>query len=229
MARKNETRPHLTLLLAVVLLVPGVALAQEEEQGAAPPAPNEEPGTLDTLMEQTSEGNVTQAAMNHYYAGHRALIRAEKMEAKLDETEPSKREKAMAKIRDAYQEAADSYLQAIRTNPKLQKAYAELGQSNRALGKNAEAVQAYNAALKITPEDVDSIYGRGEAFLALNYLREAATTYTELVGTHDEHASRLMASLKKWVADHRANPGEIKPEAVETLGAWIDQQENGSG
>ncbi len=229
MSQIINTRLSLTLLLAVVLLAPGVALAQEADQGAAPPAPNEEPGTLDTLMDQSSLGNVTQAAMNSYHTGHRALIRAEKMEAKLDETEPSKREKAIAKIQKAYEEAADSYLQAIRTNPKLLMAYSELGQSYRALGKNAEAIQVYNTALQLEPANVDNIYGRGEAFLALNYLREAATTYTELAGTNHEHAERLMASLKQWVAHHRADPGEIKPEAVETLAAWIDQQTNGSG
>ncbi len=229
MSRVTYTLAFVAVLLIVLLLAPGSGHAQEEEQGAAPPAPNEEPGTLDTLMEQTSLGNVTQAAMNEYYAGHRALVRAAKLEEKLDETEPSKLEKARAKVAKAYEEAATAYMSAIRTNPKLLVAYTELGQAYRALGKNAEAVQVHNAALAMAPGDVENLYGRGEAFLALNYLREAATAYTELAAEHQEHAGRLMASLKKWVADHRENPGEIRPDAVETLAAWIEQQESGSG
>ncbi len=224
----NLSRLSQTLLLAVLVIAPGAALAQDSDPGGAPPAPNEEPGTLDTLMDQSSLGNVSQAAMSYYHAGHRSFARAEKMESKLDETPASKREKTMAKIEKAYQDAIDSYLQAIRTNPKLLEAYTELGQSYRAVDKHAEAVQVYNAVLKMAPENVDSIYGRGEAFLALNYLREAATTYAELAEGNAEHAAKLMASMKAWVAERRENPGELRPDAVETLALWIEQQESGS-
>ncbi len=216
-------------LLTILLLASGVAYAQEEEMGAAPPGANTEPGTLDILNPQTSTGNVAQAAMASYHEGHRHLARAMKLEKKAAEAEPSKREKALAKVDSAYQDAAASFVNAIRTNPKLLEAYTELGQAYRALGKNAEAIQVYNNALKLEPEGVENIYGRGEAFLALNYLREAATTYTELASAHPEHANRLMASLKQWVVDHREDPGEIRPDAVETLAAWIEQQESGSG
>lgn len=220
---------RLALVMAVALAPAGV-VAQEDDLGAAPPAANEEPGTLDILNEQTSLGNVAQAARMEYHAGHRHLVRAMKLEEKLDEVEASKREKQAAKVEKAYQDAADSFAQAIRTSPGLLEAYAELGQAYRALGKNVEAVQVHNAALKLAPEDVENIYGRGEAFLALNYLREAATTYTELAASHQEHAAKLMASLKSWVSEHREDPGEIRPDAVETLAAWIAQQEAaGSG
>ncbi len=228
MSRNRFPLPLLAIVLAIPVLA-GAVRAQDEEMGADPPAANVEPGTLDTLMEQTSLGNVTQAAKNEYYAGHRALVRAAKLEEKLAETEPSKLEKARDKVKKAYEEAAAAYLRAIQTNPQLLEAYTELGQAYRALGKNAEAVQVHDAALKLDPEDVENIYGRGEAYLALNYLREAATTYTELAGAHQEHAQRLMASLKKWVAVHRENPGEIRPDAVEVLATWIEQQESGSG
>ena len=229
MSRISINKPYLVVLLAIILLPAAAVYAQEEEMGAAPPGANEEPGTLDILNEQTSLGNVTQTAKTHYHAGHRHLLRAMKLEEKAAETEPAKREKALAKVDKAYEDAVGSYMQAIRTNPRLLEAYTELGQAYRALGKNAEAVQVHNAALKMEPEDVENIYGRGEAFLALNYLREAATTYTELSGTHKEHAERLMASLKEWVAVHREDPGELRPDAVETLAAWIEQQADGSG
>ena len=215
------------LALAMALVVPGALTAQDEEMGAAPPAANTEPGTLDILNEQTSLGNVAQAGRNLYHSGRRDLVRAMKMEEKLPEIDAGKREKQLAKIEKAYQKAADTFVQAIRTSPNLLEAYTELGQAYRALGKHAEAVQVHNAALKMAPEDVDNLYGRGEAFLALNYLREAATTYTELAGDHQEHADKLMASLKQWVSDHREDPGEIRAEAIETLAAWIEQQESG--
>ena len=219
----------LTLLAVAVLLVAAAAVAQEDDLGAAPPAANEEPGTNEQLFDRTDMGNVAQAAMNYYHAGHRNLERARKLEAKVEETEPSKREKAMAKVQKAYEQAADSYLQAVRTNPRLFEAYTELGDAFRHLGKHAEAIQVHSKALELTPNDPANVYGRAESFLALNYLREAATAYTELADAGDDHAGQLMASLKRWVAEKREDPGEIRPDAVETLAAWIEQQESTSG
>jgi len=228
-ARKYNGIRFLILLSVAALVMTGAVHAQDENMGAAPPAANEEPGTNETLFDRTDMGNVSQAAMSYYHAGHRNLERARKLEEKVAETEPAKREKAMAKVDKAYEQAADSYLQAIRTNPKLVDAYTELGEAFRHLGKNAEAIQVHSKALELTPADPVNLYGRGEAFLALNYLREAASTYTELAGAGDAHADQLMASLKRWVAEKREDPGEIRPDAVETLAAWIEQQEDSSG
>jgi tetratricopeptide (TPR) repeat protein len=219
----------LPLFVLAALLMVGAASAQDENMGAAPPAANEEPGTNEQLFDRTDMGNVTQAAMNLYHAGHRNLERARKLEEKAAEADPAKREKAMAKVEKAYEQAADSYLQAIRTNPSLFDAYTELGDAFRHLGKHPEAIQVHSKALELTPNDPTNVYGRAESFLALNYLREAATAYTELSEAGDEHADLLMESLKRWVVEKREDPGELRPDAVETLAAWIEQQANGSG
>jgi tetratricopeptide (TPR) repeat protein len=198
-----------TFVALAVVLTAGSALAQDEQMGQAPPAANEEPGTNEQLFDRTDMGNVAQAAMASYHAGHRKLVQARKMDAKLAETEPAKLEKARSKVEKAYQQAADSFLDAIRTNPSLFDAYTELGEAFRYLGKHAEAIQVHSKALELTPEDPANVYGRAES--------------------GDEHAGVLMSSLKRWVAEEREDPGEIRPDAVETLAAWIEQQESSSG
>jgi len=222
----RRTLSLLALLLAGLLLVTGATHAQNPQE---PERPNDEPGDNEEQMSRSDLGNVSQSAMGSYHAGRREVAKAEKLEAKLAETDPAKIEKARAKVQKAYESAAASFLEAIRTKPDLTEAYAALGPVYGTLGKHAEAVQVYNAALKLDPENVEYVYGRAESFLALNYLREAATAYTEMLPAHQEHAAKLMVSLKQWVSDHRQEPGEIRPEAVETLAAWIAQQEAGSG
>lgn len=218
-----RTLQGLSLAISLLVILPVAARAQESPE--EPPTPAAEPSVFDTLMDRSDLGNVVQAAQGHYHAGHRHLQRAMKLEEKLSEVEEGKRDKAEKNVRKAYEAAAAEFLQAIRTDPQMLEAYRELGRSYRSLDKHAEAVQVYNAALKSHPEDTECIYGRGESFLELNYLREAATTWTELKESDPERAGELMASMKRWVEAKRSDPGELRPDAVETLAAWISQQE----
>ena len=208
-----------------LLLVLSAALLPAQEDPEEPPTPAFEPSVFDTLMDRSDLGNTVQEAQSHYHSGHRHLERAMKLEEKLAEVEGDKRETAEKNVRKAYEAAAEEYLQAIRTDPEMLVAYQELGQSYRSLDKHAEAIQVYNKALEGHPGDAECIYGRGESFLELNYLREAATTWTELVESDPERAGELMASMKRWVEAKRSDPGELRPDAVETLAAWISQQE----
>jgi hypothetical protein len=81
------------------LLISTATPAQQIEDVRTGP---DEPGTTETLFEQSDLGNVAQTANAHYHSGTRQLKRAEKLAPKAAETEAGeKRDKAEAKVQKA--------------------------------------------------------------------------------------------------------------------------------
>lgn len=213
--------------LALAALLAGAAAARAQDE---PPSPAAEPDTNATLMDRSDLGNVAEAGRQLYHAGVREAKRAEKLAEKAAEIDDAdKRAKQHQKARAAYETAAENLVSAIRTQPKLFEAYAELAAVYMRLARYPEALQVQDAALRLEPGDASTLAARGETYLALNYLREAAQTYTELRESHPQEAGELMRAMKRWVEQKRADPGGINPEAVEILATWIDQQEPPAG
>jgi tetratricopeptide (TPR) repeat protein len=207
-------------LAILLLLATTPALAQE--------GPNAEPSSMDTLFDQSSTGNVAQAAVMSLAAGERELKRAAKLEEKLAELDGEKAAKQKTKIAQAYESAAASFMDAIRTKPELQEAYLGLGKAYLAVGKNAEALQVTKRGLWYAPADDAMFAAWTEAVMNLDLLGDATKAYTENAAANPARAGVVMAALKDWLAAHQANPGAISPEDVARLEGWIAAQESGS-
>lgn len=212
---------------AVLALVVPCALAQDDLGWANDP--NNEPGANDALFNRTDSGNVAQAAQMAYATGLRDLKSAAKMEQKLATLEGKKYDATKAKIAKAYERAAGSFQDAIRTNPKMIQAYAGLGEAFRASGKYAESLQVSAQGLKLAPQDEALFAGWAESIMGLDMLGDATQAYTKLRQSSPARAGVLMGVMKGWLLERRADPGEMDPGDVERLAAWIQQQEGVGG
>ncbi|MGB3563822.1 MAG: hypothetical protein WBH85_18870 [Thermoanaerobaculia bacterium] len=216
------------LTLFSFVLIATVTTAQEVETGRT--GPEEEPGTTESLFEQSDLGNVAQAGNMHYHSGMRQLKRAEKLEVKVDESEPGeKREKAEAKVQKAYEEAIEEFKQAIGYVPDMMEAYVGLGTALRRIGMNADALKVHAAALGRVPQDLDNFEGWADSLVALNMLGDATTAYTSLAQSQPAQAAILMDAMKKWLVEKQADPGDLNPADVDRLAGWIEQNERGTG
>lgn len=226
MSHPTRRSPALALLLAGALA--GAVAAPISAQDN-PNSPNAEPGSNDALFEPTAPGNVVQTATTHYHAGIRFLEKADKLVEKLPETPADKQEKQQKKADAAYESAIQELVAAVRSDGKLLKAYPPLARAYLATGKSKEAIQVYNAALQVEPEDGECLAGRADVFLAIDEVRAAASSWGMLRdANHAELADKLMASMKDWVTRHQADPGEVDPALIEAFAGWISQQEQAS-
>ena len=221
------TRVAVLTLFSVVLIVP-VTTAQGIEDGRTGPA--DEPSSYDTLFDQSDLGNVAQTANVHYHTGARQLKRAEKLEAKVGESEPGeKRDKAEAKVQQAYEEAIEEFKQAIGFAPDMMEAYAGLGTALRRTGMSEDALKVHGAALGKSPQNLENFEGWAKSLMALNMLGDATSAYGTLVQSSPDQAAILMQEMKNWLVEKQADPGDLNPTDVDRLAGWIEQNERGTG
>ena len=65
-------------------------------------------------------------------------------------------------------QAASSYAKAVKLDPSLTEGWVNLGNALYFLGRYQESSDAYNATLKLDPQNANALLGRGKALLALN-------------------------------------------------------------
>jgi tetratricopeptide (TPR) repeat protein len=195
-----------------------------------PPAPNVEPGSDETLFEQSDLGNVTQAALLAYGSGDRELQSAGKLARRATETsDPEKRESILEKRTTALQRAVEHFQEAIGYNPQLLDAYTGLGTALREQGQYGESLQIHARALQADDTREEDFRGWAESLLGLDMLGDATVTYTSLLSSRPERAAILMEVMNEWLAAKQADPGDLDPADVQRLADWIAQQEGSGG
>ena len=68
----------------------------------------------------------------------------------------------------SYEQAAESYAKAVNSDPSLSEGWLNLGSSLYFLSKYQASLNAYNALLKLEPQNADALAGKSLALLALN-------------------------------------------------------------
>jgi len=180
---------------------------------------------MDTLFDRSDTGNVVQSAVMSLSAGQRELKRAAKLEGRLGELEGKKLESTKANISQAYENAIESFQDAIRSEPKMVEAYVGLSRALRAAGKFRDALVVSSQGLKLTPEDDDLFAGWAESIMELDMLGDATRAYSQLKAASPARAELLMQLMKDWLSQRRAQPGEISEADVDRLADWIAEQE----
>ncbi len=145
-----------------------------------------------------------QSAIEAYTLGYAAIQRADHASA-LAESSSSDNEKAEAEraARGFYKDSLKHFAEAIRLDGSMHEAYTYLGYANRKLGKHAEALAAYERALRIFPDYPHAIEYQGQAFLGLNQLDEARFNYLRLYALNKGQAAKLLRAMRAWVDAHR--------------------------
>jgi len=99
--------------------------------------------------------------------------------------------------RGDYVSAASYIAKALRINGKNPVAFNNYGAALRALGRPAEAEQAYRKALKLNPDYIEAYYNLGNALTELKRLKEAEKAYLKALDLQPDYAEAYsnLASL----------------------------------
>lgn len=204
------------LMLITVVSWATPVWAQELPTGAA-----DEP----TMLDIPSEGNRIQQATMAYGAGQRALKKHAKLTGKAEEASGTEREKFLSKAQGQLETAAQEFANAINLNPELHKAYVALGDTLVMLDQPQDAVGVYSQAIEMEPADWKTVLSRGQAMVATNNIQGAVDSYQVLRNGDDAKADELLATIKGWVEEHQADPGDIPADAIQQVESWVAQQE----
>jgi tetratricopeptide (TPR) repeat protein len=205
------------MTVSLLTLVGGVCTANGGGSmgGGGAPAMN--------TQEQTPE----QRAILEYGAGVRLVKAADKAEnAAAAATDPKKKDKAIRKARDAYAKARDHFVSATMLVPQLADAWNYVGYTRRKLGDAANALIAYDQALRLKPGYLDAIEYRGVAYLGLDRIGDAREAYLQLFPRDAALAAKLLAAMRQWVDGRRAAPEGTNPAALDEFAHWVEEREH---
>jgi tetratricopeptide (TPR) repeat protein len=178
-------------------------------------------GSFDAPRELTP----AQQAREAYSQGVRAVEQADKSaKAATDVANESKKTKALEKAQKQYGKAREYFVAAVRLQPDKHEAWNYVGYTSRKLGDYDNALAAYAEALRLKPDYADAIEYRGEAYLGLDRIDDVKAAYMSLFAQSRPLADQLMAAMKQWVSDRRANAGSVDAAMVDDFARWIDER-----
>ena len=203
-------------VLAGVLLAGGMAAGWANGGGGmSMPAPPPMP------REQTPQ----QKARDAYNDGVHYVKKADKaQEAAAQASDAGKKDKAAQEARERYTQALAKFQQATGLDPQLPEAWNYVGYTTRKLGHYEEALAAYDKALTLKPGFADALEYRGEAYLALSRIPDAQQAYLDLYAGSRALAGKLLAAMKSWAADQRANASGSNATSLDVLDKWIQER-----
>ncbi len=140
-------------------------------------------------------------------------------------TDPQKAAKLQAKLSKGLENAAADLERAVKNDPQLFQAYSELGFTYRKMGRFKESLEAYDQALALSPDYTPALEYRAEAYLGLNRIDEARTTYTDLFSGDRPRADALLIAMKSFVAARRADAAGLDPAKVDAFAKWVGERE----
>jgi tetratricopeptide (TPR) repeat protein len=202
-------------VLAGLLLASGMATGWANGGGMSMPAPPPMP------REQTPQ----QKARDAYNDGVHDVKKADNAQtAAAQASDAGKKDKAAHEARERYTQALAKFQQATGLDPQLPEAWNYVGYTSRKLGHYEEALAAYDKALTLKPGFADALEYRGEAYLALSRIPDAQQAYLDLYAGNRALAGKLLAAMKSWVADQRANAPGSHATNLDELDKWIQER-----
>ncbi len=203
-------------VLAGALLASGMAAGWANGGGGmSMPSPPPMP------REQTPQ----QKARDAYNDGVHYVKKADKaQESAAQASDAGKKDKAAQEARERYAQALAKFQQATGLDPQLPEAWNYVGYTSRKLGHYEEALAAYDKALILKPGFADALEYRGEAYLALSRVPDARQAYLDLYAGNRALAGKLLAAMKSWAADQRANASGSNATNLDELDKWIQER-----
>jgi tetratricopeptide (TPR) repeat protein len=131
----------------------------------------------------------------------------------------------LEKAAKAHEKAVRSLRAAIAHDPGMHQAHSDLGFALRRLGDYEGALAAYDRALELSPAYPEAIEYRAEAYLELGRLEDVKSAYMELLRTQRPAADELMAAMRRWVEQRRADAQGLDAAAVEDFALWVEERE----
>ena len=166
------------------------------------------------------------AAKKAYRAATKALDKAKELDASAAAaTNPDKKAKDLEKLGDQLSIALDAFTEALSNKPDMVEAWDQVGYVHLRLGAYREAIDDYDHTLALKPELMEAIEHRAEAYLAIGHLDEVKVAYMDVYSHAPDLASRLMASMQKWVAEYQADPHGMRASDIDAFGKWVAERD----
>ena len=165
-------------------------------------------------------------AIAAYNDGIAARDRAWQFEKELEAAQDAAQKTKLAeKIAKAYKSAVRAQRDAVRNDPKLFQAHAELGYALRKTGDYTAALQSYDRALALQPNYAEAIEYRGEAYLGLNRVIDARDAYLVLFNGGDATRSQMLATaMAKWIEKRRVDSAGVDTATIDELAKFLEQR-----
>lgn len=178
-----------------------------------------------SLPSTSAVGRPQDTAKAAYNGGVHSIKKAQESEAEAAKAAtPEKRAKAAEKARKSYQQAAESFIDAVGADPTMYQAWNYLGFAKRHLGAYEDSLSAYAKALELNPHYPDAIEYRGEAYLGMNQLDSAKEAYMNLFKDSRPLADELMAAMQRWTESHRKDAQGVSSEDIDAFAAWVNER-----
>jgi len=132
--------------------------------------------------------------------------------------------KAVPKLMDQFREARVKFEEAAKAAPDMKEAWNLIGYTSRRLGEYDRSLEAYEKALALNPDYPEAIEYRAEAYLALNRLDDAKTSYMTLFGSSRSTAKVLLEAMQQWVAERRRKPAGVSSEQLDAFAQWVTER-----
>ncbi len=202
-------------LLSALLSAPAMASGGSRQ----PPPP-------DPMMQGTATPrSPEEQAELFYHQGLKARDKAWKLDKKATAaTKAKKREKYERKAIKQFDNAIDSFTEAVRLNPGFYQAHSSLGYALRRTGRLVESLGAYDRALEQNGDYTEAIEYRAEAYLGLDRLEEAKAAYIDLFASDGPRADLLIEAMQAWLVRRQEDPGEVGAEAVGRFATWVGKR-----
>ena len=165
------------------------------------------------------------AARKAYTAGQKSLDKARGYTLEAQQaSNPDKKARLEEKASDAYYKALDLFTEALSNRGDLAEAWNGAGYAHLHIGAYGEALDDYNHALQLRPDDHDAEFNRAEACLNLGRTDDARLAYLALTAHAREKADQLMYDMQRWLALRRTDPQGFRPAELDAFQRWIDEQ-----
>ena len=170
-----------------------------------------------SVPEQSPE----ELAIDYYNRGLKLRDKAWEMEEKAAASGDSD---LHLKAEKQWLKAARAFEESISSDPLMYQAHGSLGYTYRKLGRYEESLGAYNRALELSPQYVEAIEYRAEAYLGLDRLEEAKEAYMQLFQLDRAQADALMTAMREWIEEQRHGEGSVSPEVIDEFAGWVEER-----
>jgi len=165
------------------------------------------------------------SARKAFNAAMKSMAKAREYEtAAANASNPDKKAKELDKMEDAYNRALDQFTEALSNNGDMVEAWNNVGYIHLKLGAYAEAVDDYNHTLALKADLPDAILHRAEALVAVDRIDDAKAAYMDLFNHDRPLADELLATMRQWVTDHRANLNGMRTQDVDAFDQWVQER-----
>jgi tetratricopeptide (TPR) repeat protein len=166
-------------------------------------------------------------AIDSYKSGDDHRLKGKKFEEQAMEKSGAERDKLVAKAKGEYEKSYKDFKSASQINPKLFQAYNGMGFALRKTGDYAKALEMYDQAIKMAEPQgffAEAVEYRAEAYLGLNRIDDAKKAYLDLFAADRKQADLLMAAMKQWVEQRKANPAGVDATALAGFEKWVGER-----